>query len=185
MTALLGNVEYAARHGAEPEVMADLRADAARLARLVDDLLALERAGAGHTMAEPVDLAEVARAAGAGDALVEAAEPVSVAGDRDALVRAVRNLVENARTHGPVVGAIRVRVGRDGGTAILSVSDDGEGPPPGAGAQVWERFWRGPDAAGRPGSGLGLAIVASVAAAHGGTASVAGATFTLRLPIAA
>ena len=46
VTALLGNVEYAARHGADAEVLADLQRDAARLARLVDDLLVLERAGA-------------------------------------------------------------------------------------------------------------------------------------------
>ena len=45
VTSLLGNVEYAARHGADPEVLDDLRHDAARLARLVDALLALERAG--------------------------------------------------------------------------------------------------------------------------------------------
>ena len=46
VTALLGNVEYAARHGADAEVLTDLRHDAHRLARLVDSLLALERAGA-------------------------------------------------------------------------------------------------------------------------------------------
>ena len=46
VTTLLGNVEYAARHGADPEVLEDLQRDARRLARLVDDLLVLERAGA-------------------------------------------------------------------------------------------------------------------------------------------
>ncbi len=46
VTALLGNVEYAARHGADAEVLDELRHDAARLARLVDGLLALERAAA-------------------------------------------------------------------------------------------------------------------------------------------
>ena len=46
VTTLLGNVEYAARHGADEEVLEDLRRDAARLASLVDGLLALERVGA-------------------------------------------------------------------------------------------------------------------------------------------
>ena len=44
VTTLLGNVEFAARHGADPEVLEELQRDARRLARLVDDLLALERA---------------------------------------------------------------------------------------------------------------------------------------------
>ena len=45
VTALLGNVEYAVRHGADEEVLGDLRHDALRLAHLVDALLVLERAG--------------------------------------------------------------------------------------------------------------------------------------------
>ena len=64
VTALLGNVEYAARHGAEPDVLEDLRADASRLARLVDSLLVLERAGATDSVGagEPVALDELVRA---------------------------------------------------------------------------------------------------------------------------
>ncbi|MFZ0042547.1 MAG: histidine kinase dimerization/phospho-acceptor domain-containing protein, partial [Solirubrobacteraceae bacterium] len=45
VTALLGNVEYATRHGVDDELLGELRLDAQRLARLVDSLLALERAG--------------------------------------------------------------------------------------------------------------------------------------------
>ena len=63
MTALLGNVEYAARHGADEEVLADLRHDARRLARLVDSLLALERAGEGTPELEPLRLDVLVRAA--------------------------------------------------------------------------------------------------------------------------
>jgi signal transduction histidine kinase len=77
VTALLGNVEFVARHGAEPEVLSDLRRDAGRLARLVDDLLVLERAGAGADAgaaageAEAVWLDElVAGARGCGSARV-------------------------------------------------------------------------------------------------------------------
>ena len=46
LTSLRGNVEYVARHGADPEVIADLESDAVRLGRLVEDLLALERESA-------------------------------------------------------------------------------------------------------------------------------------------
>ena len=61
VTTLLGNVEFAARHGADPEVLEELQRDARRLARLVDDLLALERADAGGSGADEVDLEEVVR----------------------------------------------------------------------------------------------------------------------------
>ena len=60
VTTLLGNAEFAARHGADAEVLEELVRDARRLARLVDDLLALERAGAsGSSEVGPVDLARV------------------------------------------------------------------------------------------------------------------------------
>ena len=61
--ACCGNVEYVARHGADAEVLAELRADAARLGRLVDDLLALERERAGPPERRPV-AARRARARG-------------------------------------------------------------------------------------------------------------------------
>ncbi len=180
-------MEYAARHGADAEVLADLRHDAERLARLVDALLALERADAGPPAGEPVAL----------DALVtgvvdeqddprvalERADPVSVRGDADALRRAVRNLIENGLVHGPPDGSVVVSLTRDDGRARLSVTDQGPGPDPGEHDRLFERFWRGGDAAGRPGSGLGLAIVTAVARRHGGTVSVRGATFTLELPV--
>ena len=56
VTALLGNVEYAVRHGADAEVLDDLRHDAGRLARLVDALLALERVGASSPPHELLEL---------------------------------------------------------------------------------------------------------------------------------
>ena len=69
LTALRGNVAYVARHGADPAVLADLEADAARLSELLDDLLALAREDAAAPVSdEAVDLAEVARAAAGADA---------------------------------------------------------------------------------------------------------------------
>ncbi|MEA2493472.1 MAG: two-component system, OmpR family, sensor kinase, partial [Thermoleophilaceae bacterium] len=67
IAALAGNLEYAQRHGTDPDVLADLRHDAARLARLVDQLLLLERQDGAGPAEEPVDLAEIARAAVAGN----------------------------------------------------------------------------------------------------------------------
>src|SRR5436305_11400137 len=112
VTALLGNVEYAVRHGADPEVMADLRHDARRLAHLVDALLALEREGAAPPALEPVKLDQLVRAAAAQhDQRRMAMQPlasVTVLGDEEALQRAVSNLIENGLVHGPADGTVSV-----------------------------------------------------------------------------
>jgi signal transduction histidine kinase len=186
VTALLGNVEFVARHGSGAEVLADLTRDAARLARLVDDLLVLERAGAGPAESEPVDLADVVHRMlegyAGGRVVAERVEPVAVRGERDALSRMLENLVENALVHGPEDGRVSVALVAVDDQAVLTVRDEGPGPDPALRERLFERFWRGPDAAGRPGSGLGLSIVAAIAERHGGRIRVDGSEFTISLP---
>ncbi len=188
VTALRGNIEYALKHGADAAVLADLRQDAMRLARLVDDLLVLERA-AGPATAEPVAVeldqlvVEVVDSEREERVVVQASEPLRVRGERDALARALRNLIENALVHGPAGRPVSVFLRRDGRCAALSVSDEGPGPASAERERLFERFWRGADAAGRPGSGLGLSIVQAVAEGHGGRVQVQGSTFTVELPL--
>jgi signal transduction histidine kinase len=186
VTALLGNVEYAARHGADEEVIADLQRDAARLARLVDGLLVLERSGATQVEFESVDLArlatDVVAAHPGGRVVLGDVEPVEVRGERDALSRVLENLVENGLIHGPGDGPVTVTVKRRGDVALLAVSDAGTGPSPEQHERIFERFWRGPASSQRPGSGLGLAIVSAVIQRHGGQVTVDGSTFTVQLP---
>jgi signal transduction histidine kinase len=172
LTALKGNLAYATKHGADPEVLADIEADAARLGVLLDDLLALAREDAAAPVrGEPVDLAELARNAQADDVHIE---PAIVQGERAALERAMTNLVANARRHGQ--GRVTIEVQRDGDHARLSVSDEGPGPEDPE--HAFERFWRGPTG----GSGLGLAIVKAIAERHGGTVTVDGSRFVIALP---
>jgi signal transduction histidine kinase len=179
LTALVGNVAFLAQHGANDELIADLEQDTDRLARLANDLLTLSReeSGAAVPPDEMVRLDELARLVEGAEVEVKG-EPVSVRGDRDALARALDNLIENARRYGE--GEITVETRAVAGRALLTVSDQGRGVGAGEAREVFERFWRG-QATG-PGSGLGLAIVRATAERHGGRAYVEGARFTIELP---
>ncbi len=176
LTALAGNVAYLAQHGASDELVDELQHDTRRLADLADDLLALSREEAGTPPSEVVRLDELARAVEGADDVV--AEPAAVRGDRAALERALRNLVENARLYG--AGRVRVESSARNGLATLTVGDEGAGLPQPEAELAFQRFWRGDGGAG--GSGLGLAIVRATAERHGGRAYAAGARFTIELP---
>jgi signal transduction histidine kinase len=179
LTALRGNVDYLVRHGASPQLVEDLAADAERLARLTDDLLVLSREDAANRAFARVRLDALAQEVGTrADALVRTTAPVIVMGDRDALERALSNLVENARLHGR--GRVTVEVGERDGVAVATVSDEGAGLSAADAARAFDRFWRGD--ASQPGSGLGLAIVRAIAERHGGRATVEGARFAIELP---
>jgi signal transduction histidine kinase len=180
LTALRGNVAYLARHGASPELVAELEADAERLAVLADDLLTLSREESAGVPTEPVRLDDLARSAAEAyaHADVEAPEPVAVYGDHAALERALENLVRNAELYGPTGGRITLATEAVNGVARLSVSDEGSGPEDPE--QAFARFWRGQHA--EPGSGLGLAIVRATAERHGGRAYAEGSRFTIELP---
>jgi two-component system sensor histidine kinase PrrB len=73
------------------------------------------------------------------------------------------------------------RSARTGRTAVLTVTDSGPGVPDGDRETVFTRFHRRRDS---PGSGLGLTLVRQQAELHGGTATVTGARFEIRLPTA-
>ena len=188
VTALLGNVEYVARHGAGEDVIADLRRDAARLARLVDDLLALERASSTALEPAPLDLEplvdEVIASQDRTGARVRRGDvkPVWVRGEREALERVVQNLVENGLLHGPPGGEVTIELTARDGRALLTVRDQGPGPDTAHGDRLFERFWRAPDASGRPGSGLGLSIAQAIVERHHGSLVVKGSSFTVDLP---
>jgi signal transduction histidine kinase len=95
---------------------------------------------------------------------------------------ALDNLVRNAIHEAPARSRIVVAARHEAENLILSVQDQGKGPPPEIRDHLFEPF-----VTGRPdGTGLGLSIVHEVAAAHGGTARLAEAqsltTFEIVLP---
>jgi signal transduction histidine kinase len=182
LTALRGNVAYLARHGATPDLVAELEADAERLARLADDLLVLSREESAEAPTETVRLDELARDAAGSDRKLHPGtlDRVAVRGDRAALERALANLIQNAELYGPSDGRITVTAEQADGVARLSVEDEGPGPAPDDADEAFARFWRGRHE--QPGSGLGLAIVRATAERHGGRAYVIGSRFTIELP---
>jgi two-component system OmpR family sensor kinase len=210
LTSIRGYAELARMQRAQGEAgspvedetadnLARIEAEGTRMSRLVDDLLTLARSDRGAApRAEWIDVAELldeavsgVRAAHPGRRIDVSASPtLHLIGDRDQLVRVVRNLVTNAAVHTRPDGPIGVSAGREDGWLVLRITDAGPGLPPEEAAHVFERFWRADKsrARARGGSGLGLAIVASVVQAHGGTvrfdSSVAsGSTVTVRLPM--
>jgi two-component system OmpR family sensor kinase len=179
--------------------MAHLRAEAARMERLVDDLFLLAQLDHERPLAsEPVDLVDVARSAVEAARLRPAAHPVTldatgsavVDGDDFRLRQVVDNLVTNALTHTPPGTPVTVRVAIDGVDAVLSVADRGPGIPAEQLPHVFEPFRRVDPSRARStgGAGLGLAIVEAVVHAHAGTVVArsgeggSGAVFEVRLP---
>jgi two-component system OmpR family sensor kinase len=182
LAALRGNAEYLARHGADADALDDLRDDAERLSRLVDELLQLAREDASGLPDEPVRLGDLALAAAGGRVSAQVDDPGLVRGDAPALERAVANLVENGLRHGPPEGPVSVSVSRADGEVRLEVADSGPGIPPEHAEAATTRFWRGEDALAQPGSGLGLALVRATAERHGGRLEIDGARFAIVLP---
>ena len=182
LTALRGNVAYVARHGATPEVIAELERDADRLARLADDLLVLSREeSGGRVLDESVDVSGLVTELAQREGIDAAADDdVYVRGDRAALERAIENLVQNARKYGPPAGRIVVTAAGSDGLARLTVSDEGPGLQPYEADRAFSRFWRGRNSGS--GSGLGLPIVRAIAERHGGRAYAEGSSFTIELP---
>jgi two-component system, OmpR family, sensor histidine kinase SenX3 len=180
-----------------------MRQEAARLTDLVQDLIMLSRIQAAEpvpdprpilledVVAEAVDRCRM-RASARGISLeVSGEHGVTVQGDEDLLVTALRNLLENAIAYSPDKTRVLVTTRTlSSWTAEISVTDEGIGIPERDRERIFERFYRVDPARSRAtgGTGLGLAIVKHVTAAHGGNVTVwsqegAGSTFTLRLPL--
>ncbi|HPU14296.1 MAG TPA: MtrAB system histidine kinase MtrB [Aeromicrobium sp.] len=174
-----------------------LNAELGRFEALLSDLLDLSRfdAGAATLELDPVDLAEVAKAAAADESLVRAqisatalgvAEPAVVDADIRRVDRMVRNLLANAIRYSQSQ-TLEISVAQAADRVSLSVRDHGVGMTAEQVRRVFDRFWRGDPARSHGGTGLGLAISREDAALHGGRLEVwskpgLGTEFILTLP---
>ena len=107
------------------------------------------------------------------------------------LAQVLGNLLSNALNHTPSGGSIEVRLGLQGGKAMLWVEDSGSGIPIEALPRLFDRFYRAEESRSRKtgGSGLGLAIVKALVELHGGKVaaqnrSQGGASFEIQFPLA-
>lgn len=180
-----------------------IRVEVDRLSRLVDDLFELSRIRSGGLALalEHVDLRDLvadvvsgsaATARARGVRLDADAEAAGLVGDGRGLGRVLSNLVVNAIRHTPSDGTVQVRARREGGEAVLEVSDACGGIPEADLPRVFEPGWRGTPSrtAGEDGGGgLGLAIAAGIVQAHRGRIDVrnagSGCRFEVRLPLGA
>lgn len=112
-----------------------------------------------------------------------------VIGDRDLLVLAMYNLVENALKFTALDEPVEVRALEDGKAIVVEVADSGAGIQSEDLPRIFEELYRGNNARGTEGSGLGLALVNRIVTLHGGQISVRsrqenprGTVFTVRLP---
>ena len=182
-----------------------MRDSARRLGRIVDDLVLLARADAGHLplKREPIYLEDVVDEAARAGRSLAAEKGVSVEllpledspfdGDPDLLGRVMLNLLDNAIKHSPRGGTVTLSLSHTPTEYHISVADVGRGIPLEAQSQVFERFFRVDkarshrDAEATAGAGLGLAIGRWIADAHGGRLELvrsdsAGTEFRLALP---
>lgn len=191
----------------DEEILAMLRDQVSRLARLAQDISLVTTAEEGRlTMhREPLQVGTLLDAAQAQAAARYAARGIEldvtapaqvratvISADVDRMGQVLTNLLDNALRYTPSGGRVVVTAALEGATVRVEVADDGEGIAADHLPHLFERFYRADTARDRAhgGSGIGLAVTRSIVRAHGGEVTATspgkgrGATFTVELPAA-
>lgn len=198
----LANVSATENLQTRREVLRGVDAQVLRISRLTTDLRKLAELETRTLEMSQVNLAEVlqqvmalAREKPEADdrrltlTLPQAPWPLPpVPGDRDLLLLALHNLIDNALKFTRPGDTIEVRAFEDSSQVVIEVADTGPGIPEQELPHVWEELYRGGGARGVPGSGLGLSLVRAIIDQHRGRIIMRslvnhGTVITLRLPV--
>ncbi|MFJ9902326.1 sensor histidine kinase [Streptomyces sp. NPDC101152] len=195
--------QYAAANAPEERDrhLARLRAEAARMGVLLDDLLLLARLDAAEVDAplrvQETDLVDLVREAAAAFRASHPQRPLTVTSkaaslklrlDPHRIRQVLDNLLTNAAVHTPAGTPVSVSVALEADRAAVRVEDAGPGVPPADRERIFDRFYRVDKARSRDrgGSGLGLSVAGALVRAHGGTIELSGepgsTVFTVTLP---
>jgi PAS domain S-box-containing protein len=205
LTSIIGYLELLGTDeplGEEDARFVDIvRRNAARLQRMVEELLFLSRVDVGGLELEldDVDVAELARTAlGSADPAAAAKritleydgpDALYTRADGNRLGQVFDNLISNAIKFTPERGRVKVTLGSENGAVVASVCDTGVGIPVAEQSRLFERFFRSTATRELPGTGLGLTIVRAIVEGHGGSVVCTsndgrGTTFSFTLPLA-
>jgi len=205
LTVIRGNLDLMRRmQKPDEQSLQSIELEVDRLARMVEDLLALAQAESGKLPMERRRLEldtlllevfnQVHVLAGERVKLeIDKIDQVLVCGDHDRLKQVVLNLIANAIKYTEQGGTVTVSVSKEEEKAKLTVKDTGMGIPSEDLPHVFERFYRGDKSRSRgkdgAGFGLGLSIAYWIVRNHGGEIEVKsklnkGTTFTVWLPLA-
>lgn len=185
------------------EYAGDINKDARRLARLITDMLDLDRMESGRMTlgSEPVDLNRLVTDAAAQFRLSAANHPIELdldrelpllLGDADRLTQVVSNLLSNAIKYSPSGGMVEISTEHANKTVTLTIRDHGMGIPPGQLERIFDRYSRIETTETRAiqGTGLGLPIVREIVQLCDGevwatSEAGQGAVFHVQLPLRA
>jgi two-component system phosphate regulon sensor histidine kinase PhoR len=210
LAAVSGFIETLRGHARDDAAARDqfldiMGAEAARMRRLIDDLLSLARIEMNeHVKPEGrIGLEGVVRQAVAALKPLAAQDGITVTvecqpglppvmGDQDELVQLFQNLIHNAIKYGRENGKVQITLNHQDAQVVAAVRDEGEGIPANVIPRLTERFYRVDVKRSRErgGTGLGLAIVKHIVSRHQGRLAIesklgVGSTFTVILPAAA
>ncbi|GGJ52722.1 PAS domain S-box protein [Deinococcus roseus] len=206
LTSIQGNMDLMVRHRVlaeqdRSEIISDVQREAARLGRLVNDMLQLARGDGGAEIREDeVELHELLQDVWQDFVRLHknhhfrlgTLQPALVLGDHDRLKQLAIILLENAVKYTLHGGQITLSLKQQGDTVVWNIADSGVGIAEEHQERVFERFFRvdpSRQSTGNPGgTGLGLSIARWIVEKHGGKVSLTsvlgeGTTVTVELPV--
>ena len=185
-------VKFATRMQSEAKRLTDLVQEIINLSRVQDSdpLQLAQEVGVEYLIREAIDQCQISADNRNITVTFSESTPTVVLGDRDQLIMAVHNLIENAINYSPEGTKVSISTHIENGIINISVTDQGIGISESEQERIFERFYRVDPARSRQtgGTGLGLSIVKHVASKHGGEVTLwsvenVGSTFSLRLPV--